>query len=106
LLPLIEDLIWATQFPVTPKYDRTKISLIHQILCDADISQVFSVAWLQQIIFGLASEMYLSPKKILEFQETFLKSLVFYSDFFKETFNKEVVEAKINESKALLEILK
>lgn len=101
----IEHYIRCTEFPVRPEYARETLSLPAQILCDADISQALSVAWIQQIVFGLADEMNMTPRKILELQEMFLGGLKFYSEWANHTFPRSVIEAKIQESKDLLFLL-
>jgi hypothetical protein len=105
LLDLITDMIRSTEYPVNPKYNREKISLIYQILCDTDISQALSVAWIQQIIFGLAVEMNMTPKKILEMQGVFIGGLKFYTEWANKEFTKEMIDEKIKEAAELLELL-
>ena len=81
-----------------------------EILRDADISQIFSDVWLQQIVFGLSKEMSISsestisPQQFLKKQITYLKDLRFYSDWGKKTFYLQVRD-KLQETRALLSIL-
>lgn len=100
---LIEHMIKGTQFPyVIPSQDLTLGGLI---LRDADMSQALSVAWIQQVVFGLAGEWGKTPKEILKMQEPFLKSLKFNTDWARHQFPKADVLAKIQEARDLLELL-
>lgn len=103
LLPLIEDMILSTEFP--PKKDRPTLTLLQQIICDADVSQAMSVAWIQQIIFGLAGEMSMTSRQVLEMQGTFLGSLKFQTEWANEMFPKASIDEKIAEAKELLDCL-
>lgn len=100
----IEALIRPTEYPY--KIDVSTLSLAGQILRDADSSQALSVAWVQQIIFGLSSEMSVTPVKVFEMQEGFLRSLRFATEWARETFTQEVIEGKIAEAKAYLTIIR
>lgn len=100
---VIESLIQATEFPHrTPSHE---LSLLAQILRDADMSQALSVAWIQQIIFGLAVEMNMTPRKVLEMQSVFLGSLKFSTAWANTQFPPQVIDDKIQEAKGLLECL-
>ncbi|MDP3954167.1 MAG: hypothetical protein Q8Q06_01980 [bacterium] len=99
----IEHLIRATEFPY--KVPSSELTLEAQILRDADLSQALSVAWIQQVVFGLAEEMRKTPLEILKMQEGFLSNLKFSTDWAKQAFTQESIELKIEESRELLEIL-
>jgi hypothetical protein len=97
------DIIRPTEYPYKVAADT--LLLPAQILRDADVSQAFSTAWIQQVIFGLAKEWGLSPIKVIEMQEPFLANLTFTTEWAKGMFNHEVIAEKIAEAKALAELL-
>lgn len=99
----IEALIRPTEYPY--KVAAATLSLSGQILRDADASQALSVAWVQQIIFGLSSEMSIGPIKVFEMQEAFLRGIKFATQWAREMFSSEVIEEKITEAKGYLEII-
>jgi len=103
LFPLITEIIQATEYPYTVPGE--KLPLLCQIIRDADMSQAFSVSWIQQIAFGLAREMGITPRAVLESQGKFLGSVKFLTEWAKQEFPKEVVEAKVAEANALLDCL-
>jgi hypothetical protein len=94
-------LIRATEYPPTTKNE----TLCADILRDADLSQAFSTAWVQQVVFGLAAEWRQSPLEVLRQQHGFLSSLKLRSDWARGLFPQEVIDAKIAEANALLSIL-
>lgn len=98
----IEALIKRTGYPY--KTDKIVPSLSGRILRDADVSQALSVAWVQQVVLGLSSEMSIDPIKVFEMQEGFLKNITFETDWANQLFAKEVIWAKIQETKSYLEI--
>ncbi len=93
----------ATQYPYVVAADQ--LSLSGQILRDADVSQVFSVAWIQQVIIGLASEWGKTPIDVLKMQEPFLRTLKFHTQWAKEQFPQRDIEAKIAEAHELIKLL-
>jgi hypothetical protein len=97
----VEELVLATEFP----YSDQPISPGAGILRDADASQVFSDAWLQQNVFGLAYEMNTLPVICMEKEIEYLQNLKFYSDWGKEVLFPKV-SRKIFEVKELLDLLK
>lgn len=102
----IESIIKDTQFPYLVPGEELSM-LESQILRDADISQALSPVWLQQVIFGLAIEMNMPPIKMLEMQESFLRNAIKpLTSWGKHRFPQVMIEEKISEAKALLEILK
>lgn len=103
LLPSVKEYMWATEFP--HKTPGEQLSLPAQILRDADMSQTLSVAWIQQVIFGLAAEWGKQPIEVLRMQTGFLSSLKFHTSWAQEKFPQSTIDAKIDEVKQLLEIL-
>jgi hypothetical protein len=99
----IAELIRATQYPNVIPSDA--LDLCGKILRDADLSQAFSVAWIQQVVFGLAAEWGKKPVELLKLQEPFHRSLIFQTDWARQRFSQEAVDAKINEARELLELL-
>ncbi|MCX6795375.1 MAG: hypothetical protein NT165_01420 [Candidatus Falkowbacteria bacterium] len=75
LWPLIEKFIVSTQFP----HHEGEVSEGEGLIRDADLSQIFSEIWMQQIVFGLSVEMKISPVELLCQQPSFLRSLKFHS---------------------------
>lgn len=102
-LPVIEALIRATQYPHLKPLDELDLSA--QILSDADVSQALSVAWIQQVIFGLAGEWDNTPADLLRAQESFLSNLRFATAWARERFPGKVIADKIVEVRGLVEIL-
>ncbi len=99
----IVDCIRPTQYPhVRPSAELT---LSQQILRDADMSQALSVAWLQQVVVGLATEWSKSPLDVLRAQGGFHRNLTFSTAWANEMFPPAVIEAKIAEAEALLGFL-
>ena len=99
----IVNLIRITEFPHRDL--SSSLDLDAQILRDADLSQSLDTAWIQQIIFGLAEEMNISPLEILKRQEAFYRDLEFSTEWAKQTFSQENIRAKIKEVQAMLNIL-
>ncbi len=95
----IATLIVGTQYPhvVHPSL----VSLSGQILRDADLCQVFSTAWIQQVIFGLAAERGVSPLEILKQQKSFISGIRFETDWAKFMFGDEI-QPKLEEVDELL----
>ncbi len=96
-------LIKETEYP--PKTDGSDLSLSAQILRDADLSQAFSVAWIQQVIFGLAKEWKKEPIEVLRMQESFLRGVTLLTEWGRQTFTHGDVENKIKEARQILKIL-
>jgi hypothetical protein len=97
------DIIRPTQYPYTSASET--LPLLAQILRDADASQAFSTAWIQQVVFGLAKEWGMSPRQVLEMQGPFLSSLSFSTSWARNMFDSKVITEKIAEAKALAELL-
>ncbi len=81
----------ATQFPYI--YPAGDLSLPDQILRDADMTQVFSTAWIHQVIYGLSVEMGKTPLEVLKFNTEW--ALYTFGD-------KDQIEEKIVEARELL----
>lgn len=95
-------LVRTTEFP---PMSVKELSLAEMIIRDADMSQTFSVAWIQQVLFGLSREMGLKPEELLGMQEGFLRKVVtFHSEWGKKTFD-HLIPAKIAEAKSYLRFL-
>ena len=105
-LPFLSDielLLRGTQYPyVLPDDD---LPLEGLILRDADLMQAFSVAWIQQVIFGLAAEWGKSPIEVLKMQKTFLGGVSFKTDWGRYAVPEAAVKLKINEADALFDLL-
>lgn len=107
-IPLVEYLIRVTEFP--PQIVLSIAGSEEQRLCggiirDADLSQAFSVAWIQQVIFGLAAEWGKTPLEVLKMQESFLQNMKLNTEWAKTAFPDNELQAKISEARALLKIL-
>jgi hypothetical protein len=100
----IKNLIAKTEYPHTFSAEE-KLNLSTQIILDADLLQVFSTAWIQQVIFGLAIEHGETPLKILKDQKLFLKSLHFRTKWAQQTFPPHIIEDKISEAEELVALL-
>lgn len=104
--PFFDDIcaiIRPTEYPYVVSAEG--LSLCAQIMRDADVSQVFSTAWIQQVIFGLAKEWGITPMQVLQMQEPFLSKVTFTTDWAREMFGAKVVEDKVAEARALVVIL-
>lgn len=99
----IVSLMQDTEFPY--KVSSDGLLLNARILRDADMAQVFSLAWMQQVIFGFASEWRKAPLDVLRLQIPFLDNITFSTEWGQTTYPKKVVEEKIEEVKQLLELL-
>jgi hypothetical protein len=102
-LELIASMIRTTQFPHIVSADH--LSLEEAILRDADLSQGLSPVWVQEIIFGLSSEMCVSPIDVFKMQAGFFTNLKFISEWGKQKFNQNIVDEKIKEANDYLELL-
>jgi hypothetical protein len=99
----IEKLIRTTQFPHIIAAD--KLSLLGAILRDADLSQGLSPVWVQEIIFGLSSEMCVDPIDVFKMQAGFFSNLKFLTDWAQLKFPESLVKDKIKEAQDYLEII-
>lgn len=97
----IRDYISETEYP------RIKhgFSLGGSILRDADASQSLGDVWMQQIIFGLATEMKISPVELLKKEIDYLSNLKFETSWARENFGS-MIPARIREVNEYLSILK
>lgn len=99
----IIEIMRATEYPYTVASDG--LPLYCRIIRDADLSQALNPAWIQQVIFGLAKEWRIEPIKVLRKQAEFLGQLDFCTQWGRKTFPQSVLDEKIEESNALLELL-
>lgn len=99
----IIEIMKATEYPYTVASDG--LPLCCRIIRDADLSQALNPAWIQQVIFGLAKEWRIEPIMVLRKQAEFLGQLDFCTEWGRQTFSQSVLDEKIAESLALLELL-
>lgn len=102
-LEQIISLIRATEYPYT--VPQEKLDLGGKILRDADLSQALSVAWIQQVVFGLATEWDKKPLEVLKIQGPFLRTLSFHTVWAQQHFSQCEIAAKINEAEQLVALL-
>lgn len=102
-LIFISNIIKATQFPCVVPENELTISM--RIIRDADISQNFSPAWIQQCWIGLAEEFGVDPINFLgEGNLNFLKGIKFYSVWGQEKFEEQRLK-QIQEVETYVDIL-
>lgn len=97
--PIVErvvSLIDITEYPY--KFDTSDLTLLAQILRDADMMQSLGPVWIQPVIFGLAGEWDASPLEILKSQPSFIKNLKLYTAWGQELFPQSEIDAKIAEA--------
>lgn len=102
-LPEIEALIEATHYPY--KTAGEELTLLGQIIRDADLAQVLSPVWIQQVVIGLAREWGVKPIEVLRAQASFLDTLSFNTQWARQLFPQELVRAKIREAENLVRLL-
>src|ERR1700722_10358741 len=102
-LPEIEALIEATHYPY--KTAGEELDLLGKILRDADLAQVFSPVWIQQVVIGLAGERGVKPIEILRAQASFLDTLSFHTRWARQMFPQELIKAKSGEAEKLARLL-
>lgn len=99
----IAALIKATEYPYTVPSEQ--VSFSGQIIRDADLSQALSVAWIQQVVFGLATEWGRTPLEVLRAQSAFHDNLKLHTDWAQQLFPRSVIEEKIVEARELVDLL-
>lgn len=99
----ISEIIESTEYPYTVLNEN--LSLPNLIIRDADLSQAFNVAWIQQVIFGLAAEWNKEPMEILRMQAKFYSNLKFNTEWAQQTFPRNMIASKIREAEELVAIL-
>lgn len=104
LLPTIERFIRSTQYPFI--FEPDDLCLEEKILRDADASQALSPAWIQQVIFGLASEMNVDVIDVFKMQPAFLSNLKFCTEWGNYAFPKFLLKQKLEEALGFIELLK
>lgn len=102
LLEDIEGNIRSTQFPHVAKNEDLPLSAA--ILRDADMSQSLDSDWIQQVLFGLSAEMRMTPKALLNAQESFLSCLEFASEWGRKKFSS-LRDKRILEVRELVRII-
>jgi hypothetical protein len=101
-LEAIKALIMATQYPYV--VGSGTLNLSGHIIRDADLSQSLSVAWIQQVVFGLADEWDKKPIDVLRQQIAFTRSLKYETEWAQKTLEPEL-EGKLCEVNGLLDLL-
>ncbi len=99
----IVSLIRATEYPHAIPFEQ--LDLYGRIIRDADMAQGLDAAWIQQTVFGLAAERGKKPIEILAQQLTFYANLKFHTEWARLKFPWATIDAKITETRALLDIL-
>ena len=99
----IVKLIKATEYPYG--VSSADLELAGQIIRDADLSQFLSVAWVQQVIFGLATEWNISPIEVFRRQGPFMQSLKFHTAWARQLFPQACITEKIEEAMEYLTLL-
>ena len=100
----IADTIRCTEFPY--KIPLEEVSFLGLIIRDADLSQSFSVAWIQQVVLGLAEEWGKHRTEVLKMQVGFHSKVLHYeTNWAKEKFPQADIETKVSEAVELIEIL-
>ncbi|KKU94322.1 MAG: hypothetical protein UY26_C0002G0104 [Candidatus Jorgensenbacteria bacterium GW2011_GWA1_48_13] len=99
----IEAIIRATEFPYRVSLER--LDLQSQIIRDADMSQALTVAWIQQVVFGLATEWKRTPLEVLRAQDPFHRNLKLHTAWARQMFPQAAIESKIAEANELVELL-
>src|SRR3989344_490419 len=99
----ISALISATEYPY--KVPSETLPLCAQIIRDADLSQALSVAWIQQVIFGLAAEWGKQPTEVLKGQNAFLSNLKFHTKWAQLLYPQASIDEKIAETRELVQLL-
>lgn len=102
-IDIMEFFIRLSEYP--HKIPSEEIDIFAQIMRDADMAQSLSLAWIQQVIFGLAAEKGVAPIEMLKSQDSFLCNLKFTTEWAKQRFPDEVLEMKIREVRELIELL-
>jgi hypothetical protein len=99
----IGSLIKITEYPY--KVPSDNIDMMGKILRDADVSQALNVAWIQQVVFGLAAEWNKAPMEVLRMQRGFHQNLIFHTEWARTRFPREEIDRKIAEAEGLIETL-
>ena len=88
----IEALIKATQYPY--KIGSENLDLLGKIIRDADLAQVLSPVWVQQVVIGLAREWEVTPLEALRKQVPFLAGLRFNTEWHARSFRRNSSKRK------------
>jgi hypothetical protein len=101
----IVSLIKPTEFPYTiPSEALTDLRAL--VLRDADVSQSLSIAWIQQVLIGLAREWKKPVREVLLMQEPFLSKLTFHTSWARHRWPNTDIQSKIREAQRLVSMLK
>jgi hypothetical protein len=96
---MIRDMEFPHQLP------SASLSLLHRMLRDADMVQALDPVWLQEVVFGLAKERDVPPFEVLRQQVDFLQKLEFHTGWAQKHYPRSMIENKIAEAQALIDIL-
>lgn len=92
-------LIQATEWFGEAGHNLFERDMFIDILRDADSCQTLDTSWMQQVIFGLGTELGKSPREMLEAQLPFLQERIkFYSPWGKAKF-EPILKQRIEEVK-------
>ncbi len=91
--------IQTTQYPhvITAEF----LDLRAKILRDADMSMFACKDWIERVVHGLANELGISARTMLERQPVFLNDLEFLTDWAKEAFGP-IIPLRIKEAERML----
>ncbi len=102
----ITGIIDASEYPYRVDSPPShELPLTSQIIRDADLTQVFSSTWIQQVPFGLAKEWGKRPIEVLRMQIPFLQNLRFVTEWARTLFPPSVIDEKIGEVRGLLRVV-
>lgn len=100
----IKEIIRATEYPYSTPSES--LPLCGKIIRDADAAQSLDVAWVQQTLFGLATEWGVSFEEILTREIAFHEKLQFETQWAQELFPHDVIAEKLRETKDFLALLR
>jgi hemerythrin len=98
----IEELIKATQYPYV--IEDKDLSDSQKVLKDADVMQIFEDNFIQQVIYGLSTELKMSVKDFLPIQIKFLDNLKYYTKAAQEISKSRLSTIK-DETNFLIDLL-
>ena len=101
-IELICSLLDATQYPYVIAED--KLTLLQQIIRDADLMQIFEYNWIHQNIYGIAKELNKSVVEFLPLQRKFMESATFNTEYGKKM-REYGMDARIEELDMLINSL-
>lgn len=101
---IIIDTIRATEYPYVIENDD--LSLLQEIIRDADLLQICEDNWLQQIILGLTNELNLSLETLLSGEKIFLLNNMNFHNKYAEEKWKKIKENRFNDIDYLTNLIK